>query len=137
MYSPRIKEQIITTLHHIARSENRKLTDIVNEFLSEKIEQYINPNDFAAILRIINGTYVTLYLINGDDIGGIVQYVSDEGEVRLRENIIPLDPSLNGKTSSEVETWVNLIRRLSIDNENIDADSASPLTAALKTAAPK
>lgn len=50
MYSPRIKERFISTLHHIARSENRKMTDIVNEFIEEKIEQYINPNDFSTIL---------------------------------------------------------------------------------------
>jgi len=32
MYSPRIKERFISTLHHIARSENRKMTDIVGNF---------------------------------------------------------------------------------------------------------
>jgi hypothetical protein len=52
-------------------------------------------------------------------------------------NIVPLDPSLNGKTSIEQKTWVNFIRRLSIVNESIDAGSLSPLAAALKTAAPQ
>jgi hypothetical protein len=59
--------------------------------------------------------------------------ISDDGEVVLKTDIVPLDPSLNGKRSTEVKTWVSLIRRLSIVNEN--AHSTTPLAAALKSVA--
>lgn len=49
MYSPKIPEHVIPTLHHLARRRGQRMTAVV----AEAIEQYVARQDLAPIADLI------------------------------------------------------------------------------------
>ncbi len=87
---------------------------------------------FEKILQRLKGVYMTLYILPNDDIGGVFQFIKDNGEITLTQEVIPI-----GRPNAQPETNIvtlNIVNVNSIHISNDGVADGSPLSIAFKKA---